>query len=1277
MSGKDNLMDSVRSRCKRLSELFEPSSFVAVLNYRALDCTQEQVSLYTKAVGLHGIMQDNRTYFHRGHMLIIYLLAKASTLRWEPWESGNCDLEDVLSRRTLLSETRWDFIREDARIISQLFSWLWGNNILSFSPADAVHIKALIDQALDSIDSSGFLESLHIEGEGSGEYLLVRDFLAMQSEISHLLTLASDAGSEIPNIQHLSERNDRLVQLHEWLYPLQSPYLATPCREVLADERMAFFRVRNALLVNEQWSALAEHYEENRHLFEGDVKSFARYFSCLGRIYGERLHDNAKAVEFFEDALNYDTGDLDSFRRVKFYLRESKQWSRLADLLANHWESHEDMQTRCEMLIECAEIQAQELGQHEVALGLFERAYIEGKGSSHFEGIYQIIHDAKSVPASLRLRACVALSGHITSINECDRYVALSNAIVMQDDSNDPALKTLVQVGLQSYLASGAKALGTLKEAIVQNPRFALYEGVIFRLLLKELRYQELLPSLDELALEDISAHDLAALWMMVGRALQKLGNADEAALTYFEKAVICENNNLDAIKACLNLSERLQRVDKQWVYTALLLEHPKHASHRATLDGQIEAFKLRVGDDDLALCGVYEQMLLYPVLHTQASEGLIQCLSRLSQSDEAFGVLQRVESKCLGTHGRDLVAQLYRSILEREISNELKRGVLERYLGFMLGQGERLDRDQYLLTHAELFAHAPSERLLTMLRPLAPSSSDYTHWANNVEDKLRQHSDDSTKIKAFGILAKLYANELNEHEKATLALLEALRLEPENAEAFKQCFDYYVQTDKPFEAVQLIRDYLHSAVPTQEQCAYNKRAVHFAITSLNDYHVVAEFLNPVLLAQPNESQNTLHAIVQQATDNTAASSEQVQAILEALEQNEESPERFAILRLERANLLSKEQNSDVLAQILDQKLFDACKSSPAMIAQAQGLCESLKAHETYPSLAELWKLQAPTQSSAEVQNPAPSPEPSKHQNDDSQQEQILNNIQNPEAVTEYCTSIEAYFKTVQDPKVALGFCNQCGEAFERIEAYTAAETYFKRAFALEQTDNGLLDFYKRRRQYKKALKIVQFKISKENNPDALRDLHLDAANMEEMLGNFSAAITRLQSLLNASSTDTPKHLMLNLHRSIAKLHTYAGEVQQAVDALKAAGLLADVKQKEEIDVDCSFLLRDLERYEEARKLFLSLRLRGLNNARMTLLGLSFDIDDAKYNEAQRKLDDAQKSPDFEPLQLPLLEQYLRLNQARGDSAQSIHQIANEILALDADNPNALKALNS
>ena len=190
MNSSVNFMESVRSRCQRLSELFEPASIVAVLNARAIKCSQEQFSHYMRAAGIESYTHNNRPFYHRGHILVAYLMQKASRVYWEPWEHGHCDLEDVMSRRTQLCELHWEYIKLDATIIDRLFRWIWSDDILKFSPADAVHIKSIIDMSLDKIDSSGFLESLQLQSEGVGAYLLVRELLAMQSEISHLLSLA-------------------------------------------------------------------------------------------------------------------------------------------------------------------------------------------------------------------------------------------------------------------------------------------------------------------------------------------------------------------------------------------------------------------------------------------------------------------------------------------------------------------------------------------------------------------------------------------------------------------------------------------------------------------------------------------------------------------------------------------------------------------------------------------------------------------------------------------------------------------------------------------------------------------------------------------------------------------------------------------------------------------------------------------------------------------------------------------------------------------------------
>ncbi|MFA5623631.1 MAG: hypothetical protein WC966_01050 [Bradymonadales bacterium] len=1280
MSDGVNLMNSIRDRCKRMSELFDGTSFVGVLNYRALNYSQEQISLYSNALALDCITQDGRSYYHRGHMLLIYLLAKSSCIRWEPWESGHYDMEDILSRRAILCELQWDFIRNDAVVVNRLFSWLWDSDILRFSPSDAVHVKALIDQALDNIDSSGFLESLRVDGDGSGEYLLVRDLLAMQAEISHLLTLASDAGSDIPSIQHLTERNEKIAQWKDWLQLPQSPYLATPCREVLADERMAFLRTRNLLLIHEDWAELAKHYEENRHIFENELKSLARYYACLGRIYGERLNDNTQAAEYFAEAMNYDPSDFESFHRVKFYLREGQQWTRLVELLSNHWESYEDMQMRCEILMECAEIQAKELKQYEEGIGLFERAYTEGHASSHFESLFHIIQESSELPTNMRLRACVVLSGHISSMGDADRYVALSNQLMAEDENLDLAIKSLIHAGIQNYLATPIKALETLKEAIVQNPTISLYEGMLYRIFLKSLNYNELLLTFDDLSDEDIEQKNLAHIWLTLGRALLKLGNADDIAFRYLERSALNDSENSKTIELCLSISEKLQLIDKQWLYAMLLKEQSKSAAQRDALENRIQSLRLSIDDDDLKLCSSYEQMLSFPALRQNAAQELMQCIARVSDSEAILEMLQRVEARSLGGEDRELVEELYRSLLERELSQDVKRGVLERYLGFMLGQGDKLDRAHYIDIHAELLVLAPAERLLSVLRPINPSKDEYRAWTNSVEDKLRPQSDDQGKSKTYAILAEVYAKELEDSEKEAQSYEEILRFSPDNVEIFEKCIALHEGREQYYEALELIRERMPASLGIEERLKYYNRTAQAAMVSTNDYAMLAESLKLIADTSPSAFRTQLQALVAHAS-KSEVEPEQINSMLESVEGDDAlAKQHFASLRLERAQLLANSGDLDGLAALLDERLKSALESSPTVALEAKELCNKLATHPSYNELREIWQLQAqktqaqlsaPAIRAVETPTPAAQAGEALTAKSDTGAE-IIASIKSLDTLEQSVAQIDAHLKTFTKPALAINFLKDCSLALEAINAMGAAENYLKRVFALDLNDPALPEFYKRRRQFKKALKIIQFRIAKEKNAELARDLQLEAALIEELAGDFSAANTRLQTLLKSLPPTTPKPVLVHIHRSLARLNTFCGDVPAAVESLKAAGLVADFKQKEEIDVDCAFLLRDLGRFEEARKLFLSLRIRGLNNERMTLLGLSFDIDEAKYADAQKKIDESMNAPEFAALKLPLLEQFLRLQQSRNEDSQALQETAKRILELDPDNRHAL-----
>ena len=252
-----------------------------------------------------------------------------------------------------------------------------------------------------------------------------------------------------------------------------------------------------------------------------------------------------------------------------------------------------------------------------------------------------------------------------------------------------------------------------------------------------------------------------------------------------------------------------------------------------------------------------------------------------------------------------------------------------------------------------------------------------------------------------------------------------------------------------------------------------------------------------------------------------------------------------------------------------------------------------------------------------------------------------------------FTSVIENAIKTLS-PEDATILCIKLGKLYESKQNIQTAEAYFKRAFQLTQ-DYELLEFYKRIRHFKKALKILAFKLAK--SPDAAKNsVKLETAVVYEAMRDFANALKIIDELLDSDAFDTPARIALMRQKSTYLLQT--NDAKQALATLQQASAAADANIRDEIDTDIAFLLRESDR-DAAQKLLDALSQRGVKSEKMTLLTATFDIDEKRYDDAEAKLTSLIR-PD-EPLAIAALEKLILLKQNRGDDDAQIREVARQL----------------
>ncbi len=1263
-------MNKLRDQSKILCETFDPDSFAIMLKCRGLEKVITYIDAYTKAGWITPMEIGNRRRFHRGHMLVLLQLMFCNEIEYQAGLGNTFDFEDVFSRRAYLSELKAKDVREDAKHIEQLFAWLWNNKSDTLQPGDAIHIKSIIEIALDKLDPKQFFENLKVDNS-DGIHKLVHDLLKMQEEIENIVNTAARAGMNIPNAEYLFERKRAIDEVQSMLLPMNSPYLVAPTRDMTADERLEFLQKRNQLLVEKKYEELVDFYDSHSYLYDGDAEKHAALSVAFGYIYGNLIKDSAKAAAAFQEALEYDSSNTEAFNEISHHLREAEKWPELIELLSNHWDTIDDVSKRCSLILECAQIQAFKCQNVDEALGLYERCALDGYPGNQFDELYKIIAGLMSDNTDLeKMRALVTLTLHIVSYAQCDKVEALQKEFNTSAESLGTCLTKLVDAGIQSFKGDQPQALETLREAIVCAPNTNLIDGLLFRIASKIQSFNEFRESINDLESESLSSVDLGNTWLRIAKVLLRLQNKENLALEYAEKAVNANPDNNEAIDICFNLASKAEKPERAFIYASVKAARTKNPSIKAEIEATCSELKLAFGDDDEKLMDAYETLLSFDELKTDVGDGIQELMDGVN-NEKAIALLQRVEPKCMASGMSILVGELYQRVLERDIALDVKKGLLERYLGFMLGQGSALDLDMFIPIHAQRYAMGPSDHLFTMFKTVAKDNeSAIRTWTGCLEDAASEIDDKTRLAKLEMTLADCYQNLLKDAEKAADAFANLLKAAPDNVHAFKCCFNSFERLERYFDCVEIAKSFPLEKLSAQERFSYALKSLTFALVYLYDTGAMNNFLNIIA----NDDARMIPSVFEQLIDKATAAKldkDQLVCFFEQIESECSNPIIIASARLSRVRLLNESGRFSDVAELLSDNAKQIFHDA-GLEDKALALVNSLDANndDLTPVIASWMPNQTRSQDTPAPQAKAvlntTAPLPTPESSIDALVKECADNIDDDS----FITVIDGALKTLQ-PEGQSELCLKLGALYESHKLIPQAEDFFKRAFAFTQRYEELLEFYKRNHLFKRAIKIMNFKISRV--PEELKtSARLELAMLYEQIGNFKNSVLVLDDIL-IQKDSLEKGVYIAILRQKAADLMADDKREEAIAALAQASADCEIKQREEIDIDRCLLMREVAP-ADAKKLQQSLMLRGAKSEKMMLLNLCFDIDVEKYTEASNKIDNLLKS-DNQVLKLSAIEQKIRLQTKRGDNKEDIVATAKLLLSLSPNHPVALAAL--
>lgn len=187
---------------------------------------------------------------------------------------------------------------------------------------------------------------------------------------------------------------EQLVRLHMQIGRYCQNFIDDPdrairaYREVLEHEpghEEALAALEDLYREQERWAPLEDILEESleRAEKEGDDDEIARVCVELGTLSYNRFGDVEPAVDWFNRALEIESGHPDVIEALEEIYREEEDWDALMELLDDQFEQAEDEERKAELLTDMARINLEYLDDPEAADDLLDRAFEFAPGQEY------------------------------------------------------------------------------------------------------------------------------------------------------------------------------------------------------------------------------------------------------------------------------------------------------------------------------------------------------------------------------------------------------------------------------------------------------------------------------------------------------------------------------------------------------------------------------------------------------------------------------------------------------------------------------------------------------------------------------------------------------------------------------------------------------------------------------------------------------------------------------------------------------------------------------
>jgi tetratricopeptide (TPR) repeat protein len=566
---------------------------------------------------------------------------------------------------------------------------------------------------------------------------------AYLENLEHQLEVSSPEGDRVEIYQRMAtvweeqfSKTDRAAEVLEKI--------------LLVDDRnqKAYRDLERIYALDKKWDNLVDTYRKHI-LSTHDQKERIDLYTQTGRVLENELRDLDRAIEAYNDALNFEPDHVAALSGLGRLYEETEQWERAVEIMRRLVALSSDLKERVDLNYRLGKIHDEHLRAPEAA----EEFLVEA-----------LAQDATHVPSMLSLLALYKRRG--------DWVKAAQLMARAEANTANPLEKTrLLQEAAKIYLEKlGDEDMATklFARVIELDPEYVEAAEPLSELYAKRKEWGPLVPLMETLARKagKKTNREMTQLYHRLARAADHVGDS-EKALKAYKQSYDLDATYLPTLVDRAALLYRLEHWDDAFrIYQTILVHHRDSQKDDEVVDlfFRLGRIKLKLGERPKAI-NMFEKALEIQSGHRPTLNALTEIYSEASDWE---AVIKQKRALLAGSHDVD----------EKFAINEQVAAIYKDKLG---------NPQKAIASHLEALELRPSSRQL--LHSLLDLFSETKQWKKAIEILTKLADLEQGKLKArFLVAAGNIANyELHSTDDAVEFLNQALDADPDDLKAFER----------------------------------------------------------------------------------------------------------------------------------------------------------------------------------------------------------------------------------------------------------------------------------------------------------------------------------------------------------------------------------------------------------------------------------------------------------------------------------------------------------